>query len=80
VSEAVASGEVVVDDEHVRATAVELQRELGCGWCRSHDRQVGLGVEEPPEPCEHGGMVVEKGHVEHWHAVWSRRPALSMGS
>ena len=63
--EPVAPSEVGVEHEHVGTSAVELYRELGSAWGRGYNGQVGLGIDQPPEACEHGRVVIENGYVEH---------------
>jgi hypothetical protein len=64
VQETVAAREVVVEQEHVGTRAVELRELGGRRRCRDH-RQVGLGVDEPSQARQHGGMVIQDRDAKH---------------
>jgi hypothetical protein len=58
VREPVVAREVMVEDQDVGAEAAELAGELGRAFGDGGDREIGLGVHEPAQPGEHGGVIV----------------------
>jgi hypothetical protein len=79
VRQSVVAHEVVVDDQHVGPKAVELAIELGGVRGDGGDRQVGFGLDQPPQAGQHRGVIVQDGDAQHCLPVCATGTCPTMG-
>src|SRR3954462_14452902 len=71
----VTAGEVVVQDEHVGAAALELAHERDLVAGRGEHLHLARVLQQSPEPGPYGDMVVQKSNADHRTRAAGRRRA-----
>ena len=65
----VGMGQIVIEHQHIGSGLVEHHAQILGIANRTDDREVRLRIDQPQQPEEHGGVVVEQRNVRHDSSV-----------